>query len=260
MPVRRSTALVTGASGGIGLELARLLVRDDYDVVLVARSELALHELASDFASRGVRATVIATDLAEPDGPQQVVDRLGDRASEIDVLVNNAGVGGFGPFAETDLTSELRMLQLNVVSLTALTKLLLPGMLARGSGRILNVGSTAGMLPGPLMAVYYASKAYVNSFSQALAEEVRGSGVTVTVLCPGPVRTGFQEAANLLSSRLTRIPMMEPQVVAEAAYQSLLAGRPLVVPGWSNRAMVQALRLSPRRLTLRLTRQLQERR
>lgn len=110
------------------------------------------------------------------------------------------------------------------------------------------------------MAVYYASKAYVNSFSQALAEEVRGSGVTVTVLCPGPVRTGFQEAANLLSSRLTRIPMMEPQVVAEAAYQSLLAGRPLVVPGRSNRAMVQALRLSPRRLTLRLTRQLQERR
>ena len=180
----KETALITGASSGIGLDLARLFAKDGHDVVLVARSEGKLREIAAELERDfGMTAHVIVADLAKPDAPQTLVAQL---PVDVDVLVNNAGFGVLGPFVETDLAKELEMIQVNVVALTHLTKLLLPPMVARRRGRVLNVASTAAFQPGPLMAVYYATKAYVLSFSEAIADELRDSGVTVTALCPGP--------------------------------------------------------------------------
>ncbi len=177
-------ALVTGASSGIGLELARLLAADGYALTLVARRGSTLELIAAELGD----AQVVAADLGVPGAVEQVVAA----APAVDVLVNNAGVGDFGPFAATDPNKTATMLQLNIAALTELTRAYLPGMLERGHGQVLNVASTAAFQPGPLMAVYYATKAYVLSFSEAVAEEVRGSGVTVTALCPGPTESGFQ--------------------------------------------------------------------
>src|SRR3989475_8551934 len=196
------TALITGASSGIGLELARVLAEHGHDGGLVARSEATLQSLAAELKARDVRAHVIVVDLSAPGAAKAVVDRVRDLALEIDVLVNNAGYGVYGPFLETSLDAELAMIRVNIVALTELTKRLLPAMVARKRGKILNVASTAAFLPGPLMAVYYATKAYVLSFSEAIANELEGTGVTVTALCPGPTASGFQAAARLEESRL----------------------------------------------------------
>ena len=187
------TALITGASSGIGLELAKLFARDGYELVLVARRVERLEELGRELTQRhGVRCHTISVDLAQPDAAAEIVRRLEGAGPAVDVLVNNAGFGVLGPLATTEPETAGRMIRVNIEALTQLTRALLPGMLARRRGRILNVASTAGFAPGPLMAVYYATKAYVISFSEALAEELRGTGVTVTVLCPGPTRTEFQ--------------------------------------------------------------------
>jgi len=199
------TALVTGASSGIGLELARLFAAGGYGLVLVARSGGKLEELANELRNRhGVDVRVMAIDLARPESSEELVRELEQAGVAVDVLVNNAGFATFGPFAETHLRAELEELQLNVVTLTHLTKKLLPGMLARRRGGVLNVASTAAFQPGPLMAVYYASKAYVLSFTEALAEELRGTGVTISALCPGPTVTGFQKRAAMEDSGLFR--------------------------------------------------------
>ena len=251
---RRQTALVTGASYGIGYELARLLAADGYDLVLVARGEERLARAAAELGGRA-----LALDLARADAPRELSERLRADGTSVDVLVNNAGFGNFGMFAETDLAQELEMLQLNVVALTHLTKLFLPPMLERRSGRILNVASTAGFQPGPLMAVYFASKAYVISFSEALAEELRGTGVRLTVLCPGSTKTGFQKRAYAGDAeRAARGGEMDAREVALAGYRGLSAGRTLVVPGLKNRLMAGAVRLAPRGLTTRLVRKMQE--
>src|SRR5712692_6004686 len=182
-----STALITGASGGIGYELAKLFARDSYNLVLVARSADKLAQLAAELEKAyQIRATVVAVDLAQPDGPEQVFAATQKAAIEVDVLVNNAGFGQFGFYVETDLQEELQQIQLNIASLTHLTKLYVRPMVERRHGRILNVASTAAFQPGPLMAVYYATKAYVLSFSAALSNELQGTGVSVTALCPGP--------------------------------------------------------------------------
>jgi short-subunit dehydrogenase len=218
----KQTALITGASSGIGLDLARLFAADGHDVVLIARSEDKLREVAQELtAKHGVVAHVIAADLAKADAPQSIFDR----APAIDILVNNVGFGTSGKFAETDLRAELDMIQVNIAALTHLTKLFLPPMLQRGHGRFLNVASTAAFQPGPLMAVYYATKAYVLSFSEAIAEELSGTGVSVTVLCPGPTATGFQKAANLGTEALLKV--MRPvssMDVARAAIARSCAG------------------------------------
>ena len=257
----RQTALVTGASGGIGLALARRLAAGGFDLVLTARSAGKLAELAIELSTRhGARVHVIARDLALPEAPAAIAAELAAEGMAVDVLVNNAGYGTYGPFAESDLGAELGMLQLNIVALTHLTGLFLPPMLARRRGRILNVASTAAFQPGPLMAVYYASKAYVLSFSEAIAEELRGSGVTVTALCPGPTASGFQERAAMEESRLVAgKAMMGAEEVAEAGYRGLLAGRRVVIPGWTNRLLAQAYRVSPRRMTTAVVRKMQER-
>lgn len=257
------SALITGASSGIGLELARLFAQDKHDLVLTARNSDALERVGSDLASRyRIRYWVIGADLAEPAAPAAIVSRIPPAALPVTVLVNNAGFGTAGPFAATDLATELALLQVNVVALTALTKLLLPPMLAQQSGRILNVASTAAFQPGPFMAVYYASKAYVLSFSEALAEEVAGSGVTVTALCPGPTQTQFLSRAGLGDVRhLARNPLaMGAAPVAAIGYRALRRGTRMVIPGFGNKLGALAVRLSPQRVVVKVLRLILERR
>jgi uncharacterized protein len=253
-------ALVTGASSGIGEELARVFAQNGHDVVLVARSQAKLEALAADLSNRyGVRADVLAVDLGDPGGPGRTDELLRERALDIHVLVNNAGVGLHGPFGENEPQAQLRLLQLNVVSLTHLTRLLLPAMTARRSGAILNVASTAAFVPGPLMAVYYASKAYVLSLSVALENELAGTGVTVTTLCPGPTRTNFSEVAGVSRTRLFRAGgVMEPADVARAGYEGVQGGKSIVVPGLRNRLIAGSSALAPRSVTARIARALQE--
>lgn len=239
-------SLVTGASSGIGLELARALARRGSHLVLVARDRTRLEGAAAGLSRAwSVQAEVASADLAQPDAPAALLAELSARGRAIDVLVNNAGVGVFGEFASTRLQDEKKLVELNVIAAMALTKLFLPGMMARRRGRILNVASTAGFFPGPHMAAYYASKAFVLSFSQAVAKELGGSGVTVTSLCPGPVRTGFTEGEDI---RLFHTPLvLDASRVAEAGVRGLLAGRRIVVPGILNWLLVELGRISPRR-------------
>lgn len=255
------TALVTGASSGIGYELAKWFARDGHNVVLVARNEAKLAAVADELKGRfGVDAVALPADLARPGTPQEIWQALQARAIAVDFLVNNAGLGLYGPFAQTDRQQELEMLQVNAVALTDLTKLFLPAMIERGAGRILNVASMAAFQPGPLMAVYYATKAYVLSFSEALAAELKGTGVTVTALCPGPVKTNFDRRARLDSSKLfkRRFLMADAPTVAAAGYRGMMAGKSLVIPGWPNKLLVQGQRLAPRTLVVRVVRKLQE--
>lgn len=236
-------ALVTGASSGIGRDLAVLLAQDGFDLVLTARDERALQALADECrAEHRVAADVIAADLADPASPQRILERAG----AVDVLVNNAGFGMHGPFAESDVTSQLQLLQVNVVALTHLTRLFLPAMIQRGWGRVLNVASTAAFVPGPYMSTYYASKAYVLSHSIALTRELRGKGVTVTALCPGPTRTAFQQRAGMERAKLFRVKVMESMPVARAGYQGMLRGQTIVIPGLPNKLSAFASRFLPR--------------
>lgn len=257
---QRKTALVTGASSGIGAALTRLLAADGYNLVVVARSRKTLETLAEELTRTfGVQVVVLPQDLSLPHAPEEIVAALEQASIQVDVLINNAGFATYGLFAETSVVAELEMMQLNMVALTHLTKLLLPGMLARRAGKILNVASTAAFQPGPLMAVYYATKAYVLSFSEALANELRDSGVTVTALCPGPTRSGFQQRAQMEDSRLVSGQIMDADTVARVGYQGLIGGRTIVIPGFQNRALAFAIRLLPRNLVTRMVRTAQER-
>jgi uncharacterized protein len=254
------TALVTGASSGIGLELTKLLARDRHDLALVGRDRARLDAIAGDLSQRfGVTALILVHDLADPAAPAAIARELSEKSMTIDVLVNCAGFGSAGFFAETPISTELEIIQVNVTAPTHLTALLLPGMLERQRGGILNVASTAAFQPGPLMAVYYATKAYLLSFSEAIANETRGTGVTVTTLCPGPTRTEFQRRAGLKEVLLFRGPLVSsPEEVARAGYEGWKRGKRLVIPGIANRILIQAERLTPRRLTMAITRRLQE--
>ncbi|HEV3103666.1 MAG TPA: SDR family oxidoreductase [Candidatus Dormibacteraeota bacterium] len=254
------TALITGASGGIGYELALLFARDGYDCILVARSPDKLKGLAERLESeQRVKTLVLAKDLSKPTAVDEIFEEVTAASMHVDVLVNNAGFPVFGPFVDTDLRVELEMLQVNVIALTALTKLFLRGMVERRAGRILNLASTAAFLPGPLMAVYYASKAYVLSFSQALSNELRGTGVTVTALSPGPTRTGFQKRGVMEDSRLVQGQIADAASVALAGYRGLMAGKTIVIPGFTNKLIPWVVRLSPRGVVTRVVRRMQER-
>lgn len=256
----KKMALITGASGGIGEDLAKLCAKDGYNVVLVARSTTKLTELGQQLAKDyGTVVHVISADLAIADGPVRVVEELKRQGIEVDVLINNAGYALYGPFTETDLDGELKMIQLNVTSLMHLTKLLLPGMIARKDGKIMNVASTAAFQPGPLMAVYYASKAFVLSFSEALVNEIAGSGVTVTTLCPGPTKTGFQARAKMEESKLVRgKDIMDSATVAKIGYEAMLAGKAVVVPGAKNKIFAASVRFLPRSTVTKIVRSVQE--
>lgn len=243
-------ALVTGASGGIGLEFAKLLAQAGYNLALIARSKEKLDVIAADLQQRrGISVQTFACDLARPNAAHAVRALVPD----CDVLVNNAGFANNGKFARIGEAQLLEEMQLNIVTLTQLTRLYLPGMLDRKDGKILNLASTAGFLPGPNMAVYYASKAYVISFSEALAEEVRGTGVTVTVLCPGATATGFQERAAVETTPLFRFPMAKADAVAKAGINGMLRGRPVVVPGITNKLVAISPKITPRGLLVRVS-------
>lgn len=252
-------ALITGASSGIGRELATLFARDGYDLTLVARDRAALARIGDELTRvHGVAVDVIAQDLSRPNAAAEVYRELKRRSIKIDVLVNNAGVGTYGPFADSDAAIEGEMLQLNIVALTQLTRLFLKDMLAKGEGRILNVASTAAFQPGPLMAVYYASKAYVLSFSEALANELRDSRVTVSALCPGPTQTGFRRRARMEESRLFESGVMDAATVAAIGYRGLMQGRTVIIPGMKNRLLALAVRFAPRHLVTSVVRRLQD--
>lgn len=259
---RRPIAIVTGASSGIGRDLAELFARDGHDLILVARRQDALDTVARELTDRyGVSCDPFVADLARRLERERLAVRIRTVDHHIDALVNNAGMGTHGYFRETDLERELAIIEVNVAALTHLTKVVLPGMLERKRGRIVNVSSVAAFQPGPLMAVYYASKAFVQSFSEALAEEVEGTGVTVTAICPGPTVTEFHEAAGLRGDTPNvGAPKMTSREVAEAAYRGAAEGKRVVVTGLRNKVVVVANRLLTRRRMTRIVRRLQERR
>ncbi|MDZ7780645.1 MAG: SDR family oxidoreductase [Gemmatimonadota bacterium] len=247
--------LITGASRGIGLALARVFARHGHDLVLTARSVDELGERARELeVEHGVSARVIAGDLARPDVPETIRQELAEAGIDVDILVNNAGFGSHGPFHEQDLDREIGMIRVNIEALTRMTRLFLPGMVERGRGGVLQVASTAAFQPGPLMAVYYASKAYVLHFSEAIAEEVRRQGVTVTVLCPGPVPTGFQGSADMGEAGIATgaVPMTTADAVAEAGYRGFTAGRRIVIPGTMNKLGAFLVRFTPRGFSARV--------
>ncbi len=252
---QRQTAVITGASSGIGRELALLAVRDGYDVVLVARRADRLQSLAQECRARGASASAVPADLMTSAGMDKVLGTLA--GLKVDVLVNDAGIGGRGRFAtERDITADLAMVRLNVEAVVALTGAVLPGMVQRRHGAILNVASIAGYLPGPGQAVYNASKAFVRAFSLALAEESRGTGVSITTLSPGPVDTEFAARAGRGQSHPRRRPLMPVMTaadVAEAGWEGLRAGRSTVVPGMTTRIGLQTLRFIPWQTIARAT-------
>lgn len=251
----RPTALVTGASSGFGAEFVRLLASERYDVVLVARSGQAMEGLAQYVEERhGVEATVIVKDLGAPGAARAVMQNLRQRHHDrIDVLVNSAGFTQFGPFVDLDEAGMVELLGVNVVAVTHLTRLVLPGMVERRSGIVVNLSSNAAFQPGPLMASYYASKAFVLSLSLALTEEVRGTGVTVTALCPGPTRTRFQQRGAMEDSRLVRgrrLPTADD--VVRWGWKQARAGRPLAVHGAKWRSFAFGTRFVPRSTAARM--------
>jgi short-subunit dehydrogenase len=256
----RPTALVTGASGGIGEALARLLAMNGHDLVLVARREKALQSLAVELEGvHGARSLVVPADLVDPAAPRAIAQKVEAAGRTIDVLVNNAGYAVHGPIAENAERAELDMLQVNVMALVHLTKLFLPAMVERGRGRVLNVASTAAFAPGPFMAGYYASKAFVLSWSEGLAAEAAASGVTVTALCPGPTETGFATTAGVQKTRLFRKDaVMDAASVARAGFRGLMSGARVVVPGMRNKVLVASGRFAPRRLSSAVTGYLNE--
>ena len=252
-------ALITGASNGIGYELARTCAREKYNLILVARRQDKLLELKKDLEKEYTNIIhVITLDLANPTAADQLFDQVKKLNISVDVLVNNAGFGQYGLFTTTDPVEEQEMIRLNIATLTRLTKLYLPEMIARKTGKILNVASTAAFQPGPYMAVYFATKAYVLLFSEALAEELKNTGVTVTALCPGPTATGFRKVAQVTSGRMFKKVSVTAREVAEYGYQSLMRGKTVAIYGFKNKVMVFAERFLPRKIIAALVKNLQQ--
>jgi uncharacterized protein len=251
------TVLITGGSSGIGLELARCFAADGSRLVLVSRKGNALEALASELRkAHKIQAQVITADLAQPEAPARLLAHLQSAGLKVDVLVNNAGFGAQGKFAELPLERQLEMLQVNITSLTHLTRLLLPLMIERRRGGILNVASTAAFQPGPGMAVYYASKAYVLSLSEALAEELAGTGVTVTASCPGPTATNFGAAANMHTLGLVKKVSMSAAAVAHTSHRAFRRGRVVAITGFRNQLPAFLVRFVPRAFVRKVTRRL----
>jgi len=248
------TALITGGSGGIGLALAREFAKDGWSLVLVARDETKLAAAAKELGG-----TYLVFDLAQPGAAQSLFDEVNKRGLTIDALVNNAGYGMYGKFADSNLVEQEGMVALNIAALMTLTRLFLPRMVERKSGYILNVSSTAGFLPGPLMAVYYATKAFVNSFTVAVANELVGTGVSITALCPGATDTNFATRADMGNSKLFKLGTDSPEKVAAVGYKAMKAGKPIVIVGRSNALGAWFARTIPLPNSARIARRLQER-
>jgi hypothetical protein len=254
--LKHQTVLITGASAGLGFEFAHLFARDHYNLVLVARSGPKLDELAEQLPQRhGVSVKTIPVDLGLPRAAQDLFEETQRAGVHVDILVNNAGYGKSGEFAAIPVEEEYGQIQLNVTALTLLTKLYLGPMLERRSGKIMNVASTAAFQPGPLMAVYYATKAYVLSFSEAIADELRSSGVQVTCFCPGATLTEFQKRAETENSRLFKqLAPMDAKTVAEDGYRALMAGKSLAISGFKNWLVAESVRFAPRKWVTAISR------
>jgi short-subunit dehydrogenase len=257
----RPTALVTGASGGLGTEFTRLFGADGWNVVMVARSGAAMELVAQEVEERdGVEITVVPKDLSKPHAAAELVSTVEDRGVIVDALVNNAGFSTYGEFWRDEPESQSSMLQVNVVALTELCRLVVPGMIERGGGRVLNLGSVGSFGPAPMTAAYAATKSYVLSLSLAMGEELKGTGVTVTCLCPGPTKTGFQERAEMEQSALVRDRKLpSAREVAAAGYAAMKAGTPYLVVGGSSRAFALGTRFLPRTTIARLAARSQRR-
>jgi uncharacterized protein len=243
----KETVLITGSTSGIGLHLAKEFARHKHPLALVAPVESELRKIASELKTAGASLVrTIAKDLENPEAPQEIFDELSSERIYIDILVNNAGFGHRGKFWEIPIEHDMSMLRLNIEAVLRLTKLFLPLMLRRRQGRVLNVASVAGFEPGPLFAVYHASKAFVLSLSEALATELEGTGVTATALCPGPTDTDFFQKSGMVHARMfQKVNLMAPQDVAKAGYEGLMAGERVVVPGVANKIIVFSRRLLP---------------
>ncbi len=253
------TALITGASGGIGYELAKLFARDGHNLILVARSAERLAQVAKELESGGVRVKTVPLDLTDSPAPKFLFDQLQREGVTVDMVINNAGFGAYGEFATMPEAHILGQISLNIRALTEITRLFLPAMIERGYGRVMNVASTAGFQPGPLMAVYYATKAYVISLSEALANEVRNSGVTVTCLCPGATETGFAKRAGNDKTRVfKRAGVMPAEKVALDGYRAVMEGRTLAISGAQNWLVAQSTRFAPRKLVTAISRWVSE--
>ncbi|NHM30225.1 SDR family NAD(P)-dependent oxidoreductase [Neobacillus terrae] len=245
----KKTALITGATSGLGYEFVKLFANDGYNLVLVARNENKLEEIKQTFTN--LEVTVIAKDLSVPRAANEVFREIEEKGLDIDVLVNNAGFGLLGKFDELDIYKQLEMIQLNITSLTELTYYILPKMKERNSGKILNVASTAAFQPGPLMAVYYATKAFVLSLSEALVEELNDSKVTVTTLCPGATKTNFGSVANVEGTKMFS-KAMESDKVAKKGYEAMMSGKRVIVTGGLNKAGALGAKFLPRNLSAKL--------
>jgi uncharacterized protein len=249
------TALITGASEGIGYELVKLFAKDGYDCVLAARNKKKMDQLAAEVEKNfGITTRVITKDLSLPESAREIFDELHAANVPVDVLINNAGLGICGDFAKSDMDMNLHMLQVNMITLTKLTWLFLPDMLKRKSGKIMNVGSIASFTPSPGFALYNASKAYVLFFSEALREELKGTAVSVTCLCPGPTRTNWQARAGAENIRLNQLRMIDAKSVAEYGYKGLMKGKRLVVPGIDNKITLLSTKFAPRAVVLKAAR------
>ncbi|MGZ8602194.1 MAG: SDR family NAD(P)-dependent oxidoreductase [Actinomycetota bacterium] len=250
----RGTALVTGASSGFGVEFTRLFAADGWDVVMAARSGAAMETIAQEVEERDrVEVTVVPKDLSTPGASAELVSSLDQRGVVVDALVNNAGFSTYGEFWRDDPARQSELLRVNVVALTELSRLIVPGMVERGRGRVLNLGSVGSFGPAPMTAAYAATKAYVLSLSLAMAEELQGTGVTTTCLCPGPTETGFQARADMGESALIRgRKLPSAREVAEAGYRAMKAGKPFLVTGGSSRVFAFGSRFLPRTTTARI--------
>ncbi len=252
-------ALITGASGGIGYELAGVFAREGWNLILVARGLSKMKVLAEKLTkSYGISVSVIGKDLSLAAAPRELFQETQLKGLQVDALVNNAGFGSYGLFSQSDLTTSTDMLELNVVALTKLTRLYLDPMLQNKKGWIMNVASTAAFQPGPLMAVYYASKAYVLSFSEALSNELKATGVSVTVLCPGATETGFRDAAQMGQSKLFKKRVMLADRVAREGYRGMMEHKVIVIPGLKNKILASSVRFSPRSIVPIVVRKMME--
>lgn len=241
------TVLITGASSGIGLELAKCFAGDGSRLVLVARNETVLEQLSSELRQKyKIETMVLPADLSLPEAPKEIFDKLAAKKVAVDVLINNAGFGLHGQFLDLPLQRQLEIIKVNVTALAELTGLFLPAMVQRKGGGILNVGSVAGFVPGPRLAVYYASKAFVQSFSEALAEELDGTGVSVTSLCPGPTESNFSAVARGDKVRVSQAKKMSAEVVARYGHFAFRHKQVVAVPGLRNRFLIFLTRLLPR--------------
>ena len=254
------TVLITGATTGIGYELAKLFAKDKYELIIIARNETKLSETASSLIKDyNVNVKFISKDLSVPDSAKEIFDELKKENISIDILVNNAGFGDQGAFADSDMKNDIDMISLNITSLVILNRLFLDDMLKRNSGKILNVASTAAFQSGPFMAVYYATKAFVLSFSEAVSEELTGTNVTVSCLCPGPTETEFQNRAGIKKTKMMnrkKFTVMSAAEVALTGYKEMMKGKRNIIPGFANKAGAIFVKLLPRKIITKITRSL----